>query len=129
MAKTTIAGNSFVITSAVKMADLETAKKYRPESLSLKNPETKETMFKVGIGANNINEYGISFGGTSNDDDKLATATLCIPDGVENAKEYVLDKAGTVIANLEKVEAAIVEALEEIRTERAAIAENINIVV
>ena len=126
MAKVTIAGNSFVITSSVSMADLETVKKYRPSALAITDPDTKETLFKVGTGSNNVSDYGISFGGVSNDDEKLATATLCIPSDVEDAKEYVLDKAGLAIANLNKIESDIAGVLDEIRTERNTIAENIN---
>ena len=127
MAKITIAGNSYVITSTVSMVDLETVMKHRPSALALTDPETKETLFKVGIGSNSINDYGISFGGVSNDDKKLATVTLSIPPDVENAKEYVLDKAGLAIASLNKIEAGIADILEEIQTERDAMAENITV--
>ena len=127
MAKVTIAGNSYVITSAVSMADLETVKKYRPAALAITDPETKETLFKVGVGSDSVSNYGISFGGVSNDEIKLATATLCIPADVEDAKAYVLDKAGLAIANLNKVEAGIAEALEEIKAERDVIAANIKV--
>ena len=127
MATVTIAGNSYVITSAISMAALETVKKYRPSALALTDPEKKETTFKVGIGSNSVSDYGISFGGVSNGDEKLATATLSIPSDVEDAKEYVLDKAGLAIANLNKVEAGIAAALNEIKAERNAIAENIKV--
>ena len=129
MANVTIAGNSFVITSAVSMADLETVKKYRPSALAITDPETKETLFKVGLGSNSISDYGVCFGGVSNDEAKLATATLPIPADVEDAKEFILDIAGLAIANLNKVEAGIEEALEEIRAERDAIAQNIRVIV
>ena len=127
MAKVTIAGNSYVITSAVAMADLEAVKKFRPSALAITDPETKETLFKVGLGSSSVSDYGISFGGVSNGEDKLATATLPIPADVEDAKEFVLDKAGLAIANLNKVEAQITGALEEIRIERDIIAENIKV--
>jgi hypothetical protein len=141
MAKVTIAGNSYVITSAVAMADLETVKKYRPSALAITDPETKETLFRVGIGAGSVNDfdfslgigagsvnnYDISFGGVSNDDAKHATVTMPIPADVENAKEYVLDAAGMALVNLEKVEAEIAEVLGEIRTERNSIAESIKV--
>jgi hypothetical protein len=129
MAKVTIAGNSYVITSDVSMVDLETIKKYRPSALAITDPETKETLFKVGVGSSSVNDYGVSFGGVSNGEDKLATVTLPIPPDVEDAKEYVLDKAGLAIANLNKVEAGIVEALNDIRAERDAVAANIKITV
>ena len=127
MAKTTIAGNSFVITSEVSLADLETVQKYRPSALALIDEETKEAYFKVGIGASSANEHGISFGGVTNDEKKLATATLPIPSDTEDAKEYVLDKAGLALANLAKVEAGIATALADIKKERETIAANIKV--
>jgi len=127
MAKVTIAGNSYVVTSDIAMADLETVKKYRPSALAITDQETKETLFKVGIGTSSISEHGISFGGLSNDEKKLATATLPIPADVENAKEFVLDKSGVAIANLNKIESSINRALESIRLERNTIAENITV--
>jgi hypothetical protein len=102
-------------------------KKYKPTALAITDPETKETTFKVGIGSSSISDYGISFGGVSNDEKKLATVTLSIPSDVKDAKEYVLDRAGMAIANLNKVETAISEALDEIKAERDAIAENIKV--
>jgi len=129
MAKTTIAGNSYVITSTVSMADLEAVKKYRPSALSITDPETKEVVFKVGLGSNSISDYGVSFGGVTNDEAKLATVTLCIPQDVENAKEYVLDKAGMALVKLEKVEAEIAEVLEDIQAERGSVAESIKVIV
>jgi len=127
MAKVTIAGNSFVITSAVSMADLEKVKKYRPSALELTEPETNETFFKVGIGSSSVTDYGVCFSGVSNGDAKLATATLPIPHDVEDAKEYVLDEVGLALANLKKVEAGIAEALTGIRADLDAIAENITV--
>jgi len=127
MAKITIAGNSYIITSTVSMADMEAVKKYRPAALAITDSDTKETIFKVGIGSSSISDYGISFGGVSNDDEKLATATLSIPPDIKGAKEYVLDRAGTAIANLNKVEAGIAQALVEIRAERDAITANITV--
>ncbi|MCL2052847.1 MAG: hypothetical protein FWG90_00175 [Oscillospiraceae bacterium] len=117
MAKVNIAGNSCVITSEISMADLETVKKYHPSALALYDPETKESTFKVGIGSNSVNDHGVSFGGTSNDEAKLTTATLSIPSDVEDAKEYVLDKAGLAIANLNRIEESIDGELEAIRAE------------
>ena len=127
MAIVTIAGNSYVITSAVSMADLETVRKYRPSALAITDPETKETLFRVGIGSNSANDHGVSFGGVSNDEAKLATATLPIPPDTEDAKEYVLDKAGLALVNLEKVEGEIAEVLADIRNERNSIAESITV--
>ena len=127
MATVTIAGSSFVVTSAVSMADLEAVKKYRPAALKLVDEETKEPLFKVGTGSNSLNDFSISFGGVSNDEKRLATMTLTIPTGVEDAKEYVLELAGKALMSLNKVETGIAKALEEIKTDRDTIAANIKI--
>ena len=127
MAKITIAGNSFVITSAISMEDLDIVKKYRPSALEITEPETKETLFKVGTGSNSVSDYGICFGGVTNDDKKLATATLSIPADCEDAKEFVIDKVGFALVNLEKIEAEIAETLEDIQAERNSIAESITV--
>ena len=129
MAKVTIAGNSFVITSAVSMADLETVKKYRPSALAITDEETKETLFRVGIGSNSVTDHGVSFGGVSNDDAKLATVTLPIPTDVEDAKQYVLDRAGLALASLKTVETGLADTLKGIRAERDAIAADIKVIV
>ena len=128
MAKVTIAGNSYVITSDIAMTDLETVKKYRPNALALVDEESKETTFKVGIGgSSSANDFGVNFSGVTNDEKKLATATLTIPADVEDAKEFVLDKAGLALANLNKVEAGLNTALKDIRSERDTIAANIKV--
>jgi len=129
MANVTIAGNSFVITSEVSMADFEAVRKYRPSALAITDPETSETVFKVATGSSSLSDYGICFGGVSNCDKKLATATLPIPSDVEDAKEYVLDKAGLALVKLEKIEVEIAKVLEDIRAERASIAESIKVIV
>jgi len=127
MAKVTIAGNSYVVTSTVSMADLETVKKYRPSALAITDPETDETLFRVGLGSNSLSEHGISFGGVTNDEAKMATATFSIPSDVEDAKAYVLDKAGLTLVNLKKVEAGIAAVLKDIQKERDSIAESITV--
>jgi len=132
MAKTTIAGNSYVITSKVSMADLEMVNKYRPSALSLVDEETKEAFFKVGLGASSVSDYGVSFGGVTNDDEKLATATLPIPAKLPDdtdAKQYVLDVAGKALANLNKVEEGIEAALDEIKKERDKVEGDITVIV
>ena len=127
MANITIAGNSYVVTSDISAADLLTVKKYRPSALALVDEDTKETYFRVGAtpGTSFLNDNGINFGGVTNDDEKLATATLPIPTDVEDVKEYVLDKVGLAITQLDKVQANVKTALEDILVERDAISERI----
>ena len=129
MAKVTIAGNSFVITSSVSMANLELVKKHRPKTLKIVDEETKEEMFAIGIGSNSLSAVGISFGGVTNDDEKLATVTMPIPSDTEDAKAYVQDKAGVAIVNLNRIETGISKVLKEIQDEQKKLTESITVAV
>ena len=129
MAKITIAGSSFVVTAEVSMADLALVKKHRPNALKIFDEESKEELFAVGTGGNGINDFSISFGGVSNDEKKLATVTMPIPADVEDVTEYVTEKVGTAIINLNKIEEGIDEVLEEIRAERKQVSDNITVII
>jgi len=128
MAQVRIAGNSFVIISTVAMADFVAVKKFRPSALAITDPESKECTFRVDIGTNSLSNHGVCFAGTSNCEGRFATATLVIPEDVDNAKEYVVDTAGVALANLNKIEEGIADALAEVRTERETIAQSITVV-
>lgn len=125
-----IVGGVAVIESS---ADLETIKKlskYRPESLTLfeGTGKDKEAVFAVGVGSGlgSINKYGVSFGTATTVDGK-ATVTIMIPEGTEDAREYVKEKVGVAILNLNKVEGQFASANSEIDTELAAIDANIRV--
>ena len=129
MSKITIAGNSFVVTSSISMANLELVKKHRPKALKIIDEETKEELFAIGIGSNSLNAVGISFGGVSNDEEKLATVTMPIPSDVEDAQEYVTEKAGAALVNLNRIESGINEVLEEIQEEQKKVIDSITVAV
>ena len=129
MANITIAGSSFVVTSKISMSDLELVRKHRPGALKIVEEETKEELFAIGIGSNSISEYGISFGGTSNDEKQLAAVTMNIPSDVEDATEYVAESVGAAVVNLNRIESGIGKVLEEIRAEHKAVTDSIKVVV
>ena len=129
MATITIAGNSYVVTSKVSMTDLELVKKHRPKALKIVDEETKEELFAVGVGGNSISDYGISFSGVTNDEKKLATVTMSIPSDVEDAKEYVAEKTGAAVVNLNRIEDGIGKVLDEIRAEHKKVTDSIKVVV
>ena len=129
MSKITIAGNSFVVTSSITLANLELVKKHRPKALKIVDEETREEIFAVGIGGNSLNSVGISFGGVSNGEEKLATVTMPIPPDAEYAKQYVQEKAGAAIVNLNRIEAGINEVLEEIQEEQKKVTDSITVAV
>ena len=107
MAKIVIAGDAVVVTSAMKLEDIKTIEKYRPKELVLKGGEDgKEPIFGVGTthGAGSINAVGASFGSETRDDDKLACITLFLDGVTGDVKDWVADRLGAAIINLNKLE-------------------------
>lgn len=129
MAKITIAGNAFVVTSAKKLADIKELQKYNPKALSLfeQNEDgKKEEVFRVTASSNaGINQYGVSFPDVSRDGEGFACLTGDIPNGIENAVAYIADNYGAAIMKLNKVEDGIDAALSEVAANKAAVLENI----
>lgn len=131
MAKVVIAGDAVVVTSSLKLDDLLTIAKYRPEALVLRGGEdNKEKLFcisanKRGIGE--INKYGATFGSESHDDARLATITLGLSVTEDDAKEVIADALGSALTNLSKIEATLPEVLEQIADEKAAVMETITV--
>lgn len=130
MAKITIAGDAIVITSSLKLEDIKTVQKYRPEALLL-HDEDNEPVFCVGItdGAGNITKYGAEFGRETRDDEKKATMTLIYTSDDEgiDIKEAVVDNIGAAILSLNKIEETVPAVLGEIKAEKERIMENITI--
>ncbi len=125
MAKLTIAGDAIVITSSRTLEEIKTLEKYKPEALVLKN-DKDEVCFKVGTGAGNINNYGVSFSEVSRTGDGKATLTMTLCD-VTDAVKFVSDNFGMALINLNKVEEQFDEALEEVTEQQAEILANITI--
>lgn len=130
MAKVTITGRAVVITSAMKLEDIKTIEKYRPKELVLKGGEDgKEPIFGIGTtnGAGNINAVGASFDAETHNDDKLACITLFLDGVTGDVKEWVADRLGAAIINLNKLEEKLPAVLEEIADEKAAVMSNITV--
>lgn len=132
MAKITITGDAYVITSSKTLEDIKTLEKYRPKALRLyevNEDGQKEEVFCVGStdGSGSINQYGASFCGVTHDEAKLATITMCLPRGTVDAVKYVEEQIGMAIVMLNKVEEQFDAALTEVAADKAAIRENITI--
>lgn len=129
MAKITIAGDAVVVTSALKLEDIKTVEKYRPQALVLM--EEEEPIFAICTtkGAGSINENGASFGRETHDANKFASITMIDIAGKssEEIKEKVADELGSAIINLNKLEAALPAVLEEIAADKALVMSNITI--
>ncbi len=129
MAKITIVGDAVVVTSAMKLEDIKTIQKYRPDALVLKGGEDgKEPIFKLGYGTNgNINKYGAEFSSETHDENKLAIMTLVCKDAGENIKEVVADTIGAYVMTLNKLEATLGNVLTEIAADKQTIMDSITV--
>lgn len=132
MAKITIAGDAVVVTSAMKLEDLRTISKYRPNALTLMGGEDgKEPIFAISViknGVGEINKYGASFGSETHDDEKLATITMTacgIAEG--DIREVVADYIGSAIINLINLEETLPAVIAEIAAEKAAVMDSITV--
>ena len=131
MARITIAGDAVVVTSSMKLEDIRTIAKYRPEALILKGGDDgKEPIFAVGVtkGNGSINQYGASFSPETHNEDGLATITIVVNGSVDgDIKDFVADRIGSAIINLNKLEESLPCVVEEINAEKAAVIESITI--
>lgn len=133
MAKVKVVGEAVVVVSAMKLEDLKTIAKYRPEALTLKGGEdNKEPIFRVYVGGDSeggLNAYGAQFGSETHDDEKLATITMGLGDIDERSVEdYIADELGSAIMNLNALEATLPEVLESIKADKATVLESISVV-
>ncbi len=122
MAKITVAGNAVVITANTKLEEIKMLEKVNPKALTLYGGDDgKEPIFTIGTGAaGSVNKYGIVFSGETNDEEKFATATLLFNrSGDEEIKAAVADKLFGIIMNLNKLEATLTAAVEEITAAKA----------
>lgn len=131
MAKTTIAGDAVVITSALKLEDIKTIEKYRPNELVLRGGEDgKEPIFALGttIGSGSINAVGTSFSREANDGSGLAVITMVMT-GVptEDVKDWAADRLGSSVICLNALEAKLPAVLEAIAAEKAVVMEHITV--
>lgn len=131
MAKITIAGDAVVVTSTMKLEDIKTIEKYRPKALILMGGEDgKEQIFRIGTTdkVGSMNTIGASFGSKTYDDQELACITMCVGSDITgNVKEWVADRLGSAIINLNKLEESLPAVLDEIAAEKAKVMDNITV--
>lgn len=113
MAKISVSGSAAVLTSALKLTDIEMVAKYSPKSLVL--IEDEKPVFKVSVGgageAGSLQKFGATFAPNTTNSQGLAQITLGFDPATENVKEYLADKYGNEITHLTAVEKAVNEEL------------------
>lgn len=134
MSKIKIVGDALVIESVLTLDGIKSLEKYNAKALSLRETDEdtgkKVESFRVATsdGKGSINRFGATFSSKSRDENGFATITMGIPDGVEDAKEWVADNFGGAIAKLNQVEAAAPEALAAVAEARAQVMESITVI-
>lgn len=133
MAKITIAGEAIVITSSKSLDALKLLEEQRPNILRVVKKDedgNTEEEFTVATtsGKGSISQYGATFASATHDAEKLATITVDVPAGVTDVKEYAAKVYGKAITMLNKIEAGVDSALEDVAREKAAVMAAITVV-
>lgn len=133
MANINLVGDALVVTSAITFEDLKTVQKYKPTALTIREKDEEDgwkDVYTIGVGDNGgINQYGATFSGASRDAKKLATLTVkfSAPADPAQAKAQIADKYGFAISCINRIEAGIQGALEEIKASQKAVADAITV--
>ena len=116
-----ISGASAVLVSDVTLEDWKRVEKYAPEMLKIMD-EDGDAVFKVktGCGSGSINEYGVCFGGYTNEGGK-ATVTALIDEEVEDKLQAIRDIMGSALLELNNIEKEIPNVLKDIADKEAEI--------
>lgn len=122
-ATATVIGNAFVVTSELKLEDLEAIKKYRPAALTAYEKDEdghKEPVFKIGLtktSAGEISKMGAIFG-EATDADGHARLTMSFEGNPE--QDEMIDRVGPAIVRLNKMEEDLAAVLEAIAADKEA---------
>ena len=108
MAKIKKVWQALVLTSAITAKEFDKIIKFKPEALELRT-EKGEVTFKVMLSEGEVSKYGIGFDYV----DKEGYLQLTIMTYVDS-KEDILDCYAAILANVNKVEAQITSALDEV---------------
>lgn len=121
-------GATCVVTSTMKREDLETAKKYRPNALTLYEGEgeEREPVFGVDVedDCGSLNTCGAVFGKRTGEHGE-AKITLAIPNSVSDPKKYVQDTYGYALLKIKAFEETLGAVIDEIAAEKAEIESHI----
>lgn len=129
MARIYTVGQAAVITSELTLEDIKVIQKYRRDALTLMGGEEgKDAVFTVMASdkGGGINSVGAVFNHATGEHGN-ACITVMLPDGIEDVKEYLVDKYGQAINCLNKLEYQLPSVLEDIYEEKRAVEDAITI--
>lgn len=122
MAKVRILGNAIYVTSAITLGDLLKLEKYNPKALLLYGgKEGEDLLYRVCTAkhAGKIDKLGAIFDATKDEGNPASISIVYT--GTGDIKTYVKDELGVALVNLNKIEAAIPEALACVDADSAAL--------
>jgi archaellin len=122
-ATVTVIGEAAVVTSALKLEDIQLAKKYRPEALKLyKDDKKNEQLFGIDVttrSSGSINDKGATFSEATNQEG-YATITMCV-DRDDDIEAQLTDKIGMGLLYLNKIEENFADAVASIHADQEKI--------
>lgn len=127
--KAKVVGNTFVLTSVVKVDDIKLLSKYNPEALIVRD-ENKKEIFRISYveGKSSIAPFGVTFGTASLDGNGYAQVTKeLVGANANNVKETVADIVAPAQAYLQALEQTIPEAVAKVRETRQNLMDTIDI--
>lgn len=124
--KIAIAGDAFVITSDIKKKDFDLLKKYKPEALKIVDEDGNDVFsIEYSEGNPSIAKFGVTFGGVTRNNSAKLTLTGIIPTNVADAREYVADTIGGVMANIKTIEDNVGGSATDVANARKALIDSI----
>lgn len=123
MANIIITGNSVSVISEIKLEDIKTVAKYRPEALNLYEGEGKDKTLAFVVRAGNtpsMGAYGVAFTSETSEGNAVVTEIFA-GQSATTIKDAVAEKYGVGILNLRKLELTLPAVLEEIKSQREEI--------
>jgi hypothetical protein len=123
MAKIKLMGNQIAIVSALTLEQLDTIRRRKPEALKLKDEKGEKAVFVVDTGfEGNVSKYGVVFAAQEVIGGRAIFSMEAPSDDAVEVRKYINENWGTVVFDLNKVEAQCTEAFAAIAAEEAAIA-------
>ena len=120
-----VVGTALIITSIIQFTALELLKKFSPESLILKD-EKGNQLFRIGVGITaELSKFGVVF--NSANAEGYAQATLMLPNGIEDVKQFVVDNFGQTITALQNFEPVVLAHYDATAAAFNAVKESITI--
>ena len=109
--KVKVVGTALIITSTLKVAQVEAAKNFAPDALKVFDDEGNQ-VYAVATGETaSIGKFGTTFNGADAEGNLQATVVI---DNAADKKKYVTEQYGLAIAGLAQAETLVAEEIESV---------------